>query len=101
LPAKVKGGGKDALAMQLGFATSGSASGTPPDLTVTFGPTYTLAVPSSAFAPNGSRFTATVGGARVTLDYAREPLTVQAKGVDLGAFADGAQAVQIGAPLRY
>jgi hypothetical protein len=97
--AKVQGGGKDTLALQLGLATSGQVPVAAPDVSVVFGPTYALRVPSGGFTRTGSRFTATLGGAQVVLDYQHELLTVRGRHIDLGTFVAGAQPVSVALSL--
>jgi hypothetical protein len=97
--ARLVGGGKDKLALQLGFASGGSAPAAAPDVMVTFGPTYGVSVPSGAFTRKGDKFTGAAGGAEVVLDYRRELITVRATKVDLGTFPEGAQPVLVGVDL--
>lgn len=97
--AKLQGGGKDVLAVQLGFATDGPIPSSAPDVTLAFGPSYTTTIPGGAFALKGGRFVGAAGGVQAILDYRRELLTIRAKQVDLGTFADGAQPVLAGVQL--
>lgn len=93
--AKVVGGRKDSLALQLGLSTDGHTPAAAPDVSVVFGSTFAVRIPGGGFTKQGDRFTAMAGGAQVVLDYGHELLTVRARHVDLGAFADGAQPVTV------
>jgi hypothetical protein len=100
--ALVKGGGKDALTVVAGLATSGTTPAAAADLTIRFGPTYVATIPAASFVKKGDRFTFTgpAGGVTsATLDYAKETITVKAKNVDLGAFADGPGPVEVAVAL--
>ena len=62
------------------------------------GDAYTVTIPSGSFTRQGDRFVATgaAGGPpSAVLDYRRELLTVRARDVDLGAFAEGAQPLEV------
>jgi hypothetical protein len=95
---KLKGGGADALSLKAGMSTSGTTPATAPSLALDFGENFTAAVPGSDFKKKGDRFTfkGPPGGlTSVVLDYLRETFNMKGKGVDLGAFADGPQAVTV------
>jgi len=102
--ATVKGGGKDALTLVVGLATNGQTPASASDLTVKFGATYSVTVPAAKFDKKGDRFllkkdAAIAGLTTATLDYVKETITVKCKSVDLGAFVDGANSVEIDASL--
>jgi len=96
--AALKGEGKDAFLVTCGLATDGVTPDAAPDLVVGFGDDFVAAVPGASFVRDGDRFVfqGDAGGVRsAVLDFLRETVTVKAKGVDLGVFEDGAQAVGI------
>ncbi len=100
--AKVEGGGDDTLKLRLGVATGGVAPPVAPDVTVGFGEAFAELVPGAAFTRVGSKdvYVGAAGGlTSIVVDYAKERLTAKAKGVDLGAFADGANSVIVWAQL--
>ncbi len=94
--ARLKGGGADSLVLRLGLATGGVAPPAAQDLVVGFGDLYADSVPAEAFTRIGSKdvWTGPPGGmVSAVVDHAKERLTVRAKGVDLGAFAEGGNPV--------
>ncbi len=102
--ATVKGGGKDALTLVVGLATNGQTPASASDLTVKFGGTLSRTIPAAKFAKTGDKFTfkgdASVPGiTSVVLDYMKETITLKGKSLDLGAFSDGANAVEIDVSL--
>ena len=99
--AVLAGSGKDRVTVRVGFATDGSLPAGAPDLTLTFGDTFQVTVPGSAFDRRGKRFSgrAADGHTRVVLDYQRETLVLTAKRVDLGSFVEGSQPVRVGVTL--
>ena len=99
--AKVVGGGKDALTLVVGLATDGTTPAAAADFAVEFGGLF-AAIPSGSFKKKGDKFTFkgdVDGVTSVTLDYAREQITVIAKNADLGAFAEGGNSTTIGIQL--
>ena len=99
--AVVAGAGQDRVTVRIGFATDGKVPGAAPDLTFTFGDTFEVMVPGSAFVRRGKQFSgrAADGHTRVVLDYQRETLVLRAKRIDLGAFVSGSQPVRVGVTL--
>jgi hypothetical protein len=61
---------------------------------VEIGETCAALVPASAFTRQGDRFGAK-GEVGVVLDYLRETVSLKAKGVELGAFAEGPNALRV------
>ena len=94
-------GGKDSLTRVVGLATDGTTPAAASDFSVEFGGLFAT-IPAGSFKKSGDRFTfkGDVNGiTSVTLDYAREQITVQAKNADLGPFAAGGNATTIGVQL--
>jgi len=88
--------------MVVGLATGGTTPASVPDLTISFGPTYTATIPAASFVRKGDKFVfkGSAGGVTsATLDYLRETITVSAKKVDLGTYAPGPGVVTLGAGL--
>ena len=102
--ATAKGGGKDKLTVLAGFAADGDAPASAPDTTVSFGD-FAVTVPGAEFTPKGPGvFVAknppsAPGVKTLTVDYARELVSLKAAGVDLGAIAEGAFDVVISVTL--
>jgi hypothetical protein len=95
---KLKGGGADALSLRAGMATSGKTPAGAPGFSLEFGASFEATLPGSDFQKKGDHFTfkGPSGGLTSTvLDYLRETVSVKAKGVDLGSFVDGPQAVTV------
>jgi hypothetical protein len=92
--ATIVGAGGDALDLAVAFATDGTTPAAAPDVVVSFGPTFTVSVPSATFgAAKKGAFKAlnpAAGVLSVTLDYAHETIAVKAKKTDLGAIATSA-----------
>lgn len=100
--AAIKGGGKDAFALVVGLATDGTTPAAAADVTVRLGDTFTATVPAGSFTRQGDKyvFKGAVGGvSSIVADYKRETISVAAKGIDLGAFTDGPQAVLVSIAL--
>jgi hypothetical protein len=102
--AVVKGGGKDALTLVVGLATNGQTPTAASDVTVKFGGSFTRTIPAAKFAGKGSRFVfkgdpSVPGITNVTLDYARETITLTGKALDLGSFVAGANPAEIDVSL--
>ena len=96
--AKLKGGGKDKLALLVGFATNGTTPAQASDVEIGFGGTFSATVPAASFTKKGDVFTfkGNVGGiTKVVINYARETIAVAGSGLDLGAFAPGGNAVTV------
>lgn len=94
----LKGPGNDALAMVAGLATGGVTPATAADLTIAFGDNFLATIPGASFTKVGDKFVFegnTGGITKVTLNYARETITVVGKGLDLGQFAEGGNRVLI------
>jgi hypothetical protein len=91
--ARLDDAGPDALALRAGFATDGTTPGTPSDVHFAFGDTYSATVPAAAFRRSKERWIGRLeaGGENlsIALDYRRERITVKARGVELGDFAEG------------
>ena len=106
LSAKAPGGGKDSFSIEAGVGGLGDAPGAAPDVRVSRA-SYSVTIPGIGFKKSGGRFTfkgGKSGVASATLDYDRETLIVNAKAIDIGTFAQGAQPVvvtiQVGAATR-
>jgi hypothetical protein len=96
--AKLKGGGKDKLALRVGFATDGTTPAQASDVQIGFGATFTATVPAASFTKKGDVFTfkGNIGGiTKVVVNYARETITVAGSGLDLGSFPQGGSAVTV------
>jgi hypothetical protein len=96
--AKLKGGGKDKLALLVGFATNGTTPAQASDVEVGFGGTFSATVPAASFIKKGDTFTfkGNIGGVtKVVVNYARETIAVAGSGLDLGTFAQGGNAVTV------
>jgi hypothetical protein len=97
--ATIKGGGKDALKLTLSFATDGVVPGAAEDLTINFGATYTSTLlPAASFVRKGNAWVRTAkapGIAKATVDYVKGTIAIAGKGLDLGAFATGGNAVVV------
>jgi hypothetical protein len=91
--ATVKGGSKDRLDLVAGFSTDGTTPSAPPDMTVTFGGTFSVAVPSKSFKSAGiGRFAATDpahGVSSLVVDYHSETVTFHGRGISLGTIPPG------------
>jgi hypothetical protein len=100
--AKLPTGGDDSLVMRLGIATAGIAPPVAPEVSVGFGESWSALVPGASFTRVGTKdvYVGEPGGlTSLVLDYAKERMTVKAKGIDLGDFADGASAVTVSVQL--
>lgn len=96
--ASVPGGGKDSFAVIVGLATSGSTPAAAQDVLVEFGLGISSTIPAASFTRKGDAFVfkGDAGGVTsVTLDYARETIAIQGKGLDLGTFAPGQNPLRI------
>jgi len=95
--AKLKGAGKDSLSVLIGLATDGKTPAAASDVTIEFaGTKYVIA--ASEFTRTGDRFEYRGAAGGITLcqlDYAKEQMKVKGKGLDLGAFSEGPQAVLV------
>jgi hypothetical protein len=90
--ATVKGGGKDALKLTMGFAADGVVPAAAEDLTIAFGGTYTSSLSAATFVHKGNTYVHTAkapGVTKAVVDYAKGTVTIAAAGLDLGAFAAG------------
>ncbi|MHC4471943.1 MAG: hypothetical protein ACYS99_13370, partial [Planctomycetota bacterium] len=95
---KLKGPGKDTLKLLLGLATGSDVPAGVSDVEVRFGESLEVVVPAADFVERGDRFEfkGDVGGITlVVLDYAKEIVKIKGKGLDLGAFAEGANTVLV------
>jgi Right handed beta helix region len=96
--AKLKGAGKDKLALLVGFATNGTTPAQASDVQIGFGGTFSATVPAAAFTKKGDVFTfkGNSGGVtKVVVNYARETIAVAGSGLDLGTFAPGGNPVTV------
>jgi len=96
--AKLKGGGKDKLALIVGFATNGTTPAQASEVEIGFGGTFSVTVPAASFTKKGDVFTfkGDIGGVtKVVVNYARETIAVAGSGLDLGTFAQGGNAVTV------
>jgi len=99
--ATIKGGGKDAFTLTLGFATDGFAPIAAEDLTIGFGGTFTSTL-AGGWVRKGAGYVHSAkapGITKATIDYAKGTITVAASNVDLGAFVAGGNAVVVTATL--
>jgi hypothetical protein len=97
---RIKGPGKDSVKLLLGLATAGTTPAAS-DLTVRFGD-YEATIPAADFTNKGDRYDYRGSGdgiARVVLDYKKEAIKIQVKGLDLGAYPEGASEVLVGVTL--
>jgi hypothetical protein len=93
-----KGAGKDALTVIVGLATAGTTPDTASDLAIGFGSQVSQVIPGTSFQRRGDTdvFTGPAPGiTKAVVDYAREQIAVTAKGLDLSAFEQGGNTVQI------
>jgi hypothetical protein len=86
-----KGGGKDAVAMTLGFASDGVTPDALPDLGIEFGTGFAVTVAAADFERSGDRFIArnpasAPGLTLVVVDFVKETVQVKGKNLDLGVF---------------
>jgi hypothetical protein len=100
MKAKLRGADRDALSLQVGFATDGTTPAAAPDVAVRLGSAYVVTVPGASFGPAmQSRFTAkhpAPGVDLLVLDFRRETMKLTAKNVDLGSFpADASVPVDV------
>lgn len=102
LKAAVKGGGGDAFALVAGLATDGMTPGAASDVILQVGDGFTAAIAAASFARRGDKYAfkgSSPGITSLVVDYRKETITVRAKGVDLGAFVEGAQPVRVSIAL--
>jgi hypothetical protein len=98
--ATVKGPGKDGLYIGAGIARD--VPGAAPDVTIQLGETSFALIPGSAFTRTGDVFdyrSAAPGLTRVTVDFSRGTLKVWGKGLSLGTYPEGTNAVHISVHL--
>jgi hypothetical protein len=96
--ATVRGGGRDSLKLRLSFVPDGALPAAPEDLTIGFGGTYRFLLPAAFFARRGFAdvLVAKSGGiTKANVDHRKGTITVAGAGLDLGAFATGANAVVV------
>jgi hypothetical protein len=96
--ATIKGGGKDALNLTLGFATDGTVPSAAEGLTIAFGGTFTAPLAAATFVRKGDSWVHTAkapGIAKATIDYVKGTITIVGAGLDLGAFAPGGNVVSV------
>ena len=96
--AGLHGGGKDTLALLVGLATNGTTPAQASDVKVAFGGTLSATIPAGSFTKKGDvfAFKGNVDGiTKVALDYKRETIAVAGRGLDLGTFAQGGNAVTV------
>src|SRR6185369_2989796 len=95
--ATAKGGGRDTLHLTLGFATDGVVPVAAEDLTIGFGGTFTTPpLTAASFVRKGGAYVLAAkapGITKATIDYAKGTITIAGKGLDLGAFVAGGNAV--------
>jgi YVTN family beta-propeller protein len=88
---KTGDGKPDAISLKGGFRTTGGVPGALGTVRITVGEEFALDIPGGSFTRTGDsfRFTSRDGGTSVSvvLDFAREILTVKARGIELGALA--------------
>jgi hypothetical protein len=97
--ATAKGAGADAFTLDAGLATDGTTPAALPAFTVYFGDTFAAKIAGAAFVKKGDRFVYKGGKTGVTsvvVDYARERVSVKAKGISLGTFPAGPAPVLVG-----
>jgi Beta-propeller repeat len=99
-PVKASVAGKHSLAVKCRFATDGTRPPVAPPFTCRFGDRFDVTIPAESMKPKGKYvFAGQAGTARVVLDFKKGVGTFSAKDVDLGAFAQGANAVAVGVTL--
>lgn len=90
--ATVKAGAKDSLDLVLGFATTGPAPSSAPDVTVSFG-SFGVTLQSGTFTSlGGGRFATkdtSKGVQSLVVDYAAETVTLKARKAELGDVGPG------------
>ncbi|MHC4860313.1 MAG: hypothetical protein ACYTDY_09515 [Planctomycetota bacterium] len=100
--AKLAGAGKDKLSLLLGLATDGTTPTEAADLAISFGEGLSVTIPADQLTPKGDRFEfrGDIGGiTRVVLDYRKEILKIKGAGLDLGAFEEGGNSVDVSVGL--
>jgi hypothetical protein len=100
--ANLKGLGKDALAVIVGLAAGGVAPPSAANLTIGFAGRVSATISPADFTRKGDAdvFSGNAGGiTKVTVDYAREEISIVGKGLDLGTFAQGGNSVLISVGL--
>ncbi len=89
---------QDSFTMRIGFASSGTVPLSAPDVVVRLGDAFSQTLAGKEFVRKGDRFvyrSKSGGITNATLDYARERIVVRARKVDVGAFEQGPQPVQL------
>ena len=95
--ATIKGGGKDALKLTLGFATDGTVPAAAEDLTIAFGGTYTNSL-TGGWVRKGNAWIHKANAPGITMatvDYVKGTITIVGSKLDLGTFAAGGNAVDV------
>jgi hypothetical protein len=89
----VKEGAEDKLDLVLGVGGTDAAPESAPDVTIGFGPSFSVTVPGSAFSPEGEGvFTArdpAQGVKILVLDFAEETVTFKGRKIELGDIGPG------------
>jgi hypothetical protein len=96
--ATIKGRGKDALNLTLGFATDGTVPSAAEGLTIAFGGTFTVPLAAATFVRRGDawvRAAKAPGITKAVVDYAKGTITIAGSRLDLGSFAQGVDAVVV------
>ena len=91
---KVKNAGNATLKVKALFAPFDPVPGTTPDVSLTLR-TYTFEFVGTDFSGTGSKRKLKIGDWKVTLDLAKGTLTASGKGLFLGSFDEGPQAMKI------
>ncbi len=100
--AKLAGPGKDALSVVTAFTLDDSAPTLPFTVRLEFGDGFDVTLPASAFRRSGSAFLLakpTNGVTSAKLDFRSGLMSFAAKGLDLGAYAEGPNSVRIAISL--
>ena len=98
----LKGPGKDVLVVIVGLATDGATPAEASDLSLAFGDRFGATIPAAQFVRDGDTdaYTGATGGVtKAVVDYAREQITITGKGLSLGDFDQGANAIRINVGL--
>lgn len=99
LKATLADAGPDTLKLRMNFLTA-EAPEEASDVTVSVGDTYTVTLPAASFVRKKERWSASSsaggGDVSVVLDYAKDTVTVTARGVELGPFPAGPSVLELG-----
>lgn len=100
--ATIHGDGKDSLLLTAGLASDAELPPVAPDLVAGFGDRFTVTIPGALFRRTGDRFIfrGDVGGVTsAVLDFKYRQVSIQGKGMSLGEFEQGGNAVLVSVDL--